>query len=127
MTRVAPSIEKLDAPLGAVVRGIDVRQPLATEQVDALHTALFEHQGTGHGAQPGAAQRFGQLQAIEADLLGECPYVGTDVTRALVLALPAAEMFRSEAAGRLAPATRSPARWVAWRVSGSCHARVGRG
>ncbi len=37
-------IEKVDASLGALVQGLDLRDPLAAEQVLALREALFEHQ-----------------------------------------------------------------------------------
>jgi taurine dioxygenase len=40
----AASIEKLDASLGAVVHGIDLREPLGPDLVDLVRSALFDHQ-----------------------------------------------------------------------------------
>lgn len=46
------SIEKLDAPLGAQVDGLDLREPLGPSVREALRTALFEHQVLFFRGQP---------------------------------------------------------------------------
>ncbi len=44
MSSATLSIEQLDAPLGARVQGLDLRQPLGPELTARLRAALFEHQ-----------------------------------------------------------------------------------
>ena len=38
------SVEKIDAPLGAVVRGLDLRQPMDSETLKALRQTWLDHQ-----------------------------------------------------------------------------------
>ena len=38
------SVEKIDAPLGAVVRGLDLRQPMDIETLKALRQTWLDHQ-----------------------------------------------------------------------------------
>jgi taurine dioxygenase len=44
MTTAALSIEKLDSALGAIVGGVELREPLEPKRLQALRAALFEHQ-----------------------------------------------------------------------------------